>query len=131
MSRKTPMPYWGNTHLGPLVGTTNVMFGRYLNGLSYPTLQMMQKFEVVFGWPIADQVQYIPYYWFWPEQRVGGIGGLQQDATDLRYGMKLKQILQEWGEANPRTQRVQDIKQHPAIPHRKLRPGDQKLGRKG
>lgn len=118
------MPYWGNTHLGPLLGTTNVMIGRYLNGLSYPTLQMMQKFEVVFGWPLAEQVVLIPYYWEWPAQRIGGIGGEgQEDPTDLRFAMKLGQIIREWGEANPRTQRVQEIRQHPAIPHKKIGPG--------
>lgn len=120
MSVKTPMPYWGQTHLAYLLGTSNVMVGRYLNGLSYPTLQMMQKFEVVFGWPVTEQVPHIPYYWEWPDQAFGGRP--QQDATDLRYAMKLEQIIREWTEANPRTQPLQEIRQHPAIPHKRTQP---------
>lgn len=121
------MPQWGNTHLAYLLGTTNVMVGRYLNGLSYPTLQMMQKFEVVFGWPVTEQVEFIPYFWHWPEQREGGMGGRQQDPTDLRYAMKLEQIIREWTEANPRTLPIQEIRQHPALPHKRLKPGDPRV----
>jgi len=120
VSVKTPMPYWGQTHLANLLGTKNVMLSRYLNGLSYPTLQMMQKFEIVFGWPITEQTPLIPYYWQWPDQ--SQIGRPQQDPTDLRYAMKLEQIIREWTEANPRTQPIQEIRQHPALPHKKIPP---------
>jgi hypothetical protein len=119
------MPQWGNTHLAYLLGTSNVMVGRYQNGLCYPTLQMMQKFEIVFGWPLADQVQYIPYYWHWPEQSRAGVP--QADPTDLRFAMKLGQIIREWTEANPRTLPLDQIRQHPALPHKRLQPGDPRV----
>jgi len=125
MSRRiaahVPMPYWAAQHYAPLVGTTGSMFGRYLNGLSYPTLQMMQKFEVVFGWPVREQVDLIPPFWTWPDQAQHAKGVPQQDPHDLRYSMKLQQILREWSEANPRTQLLQEIRLHPAIGDKRKR----------
>ena len=119
--QKTPMPYWGQTHLANLLGITNVMRGRYLNGLSYPTLKMMQKFELVFGWPVREQVDLIPPFWTWPDQAQHAKGVPQQDPHDLRYSMKLQQILREWSEANPRTQLLQEIRLHPAIGDKRKR----------
>ena len=113
--QRTPLPHWGQTHLAALLGVSNVMLGRYLNGLSYPTLKMMQKLEVVFGWPVVDQVPLIPYYWEWPDQHQSGRGVKQAEPTDLRWSMKLTQVVQEWTEANPRTQLLQEIRMHPSL----------------
>lgn len=109
------MGEWGQTHLANLFGTSNVMIGRYLNGLSYPTVQMMQKFEIVLGWPIAEQAPLIPPYWKWPDQPQSSKYKSQENASDLRYAMKLRQVLNEWAAANPRTQRLQEIRLHPAL----------------
>jgi hypothetical protein len=116
VSRHTPEGQWGITHLAQLLGTNGPMIGRYLNGLSYPTLQMMQKFEIVFGWPLVEQVQLIPPYWTWPDQRYEKT----DHPTDLRYAMMMHKIVKEWGEANPRTEKLQFIRQHPSIPHKRL-----------
>jgi hypothetical protein len=112
--QKTPPGKWSQQNIAALFGLSAPNFGRYLNGLSYPTLQSMQKFEVVMGWPVHEQVQLIPPYWEWPIQnnRAG------KEPTDWRYGMKLRQVVQEWAEANPRTVKSGEIRQHPAIPAR-------------
>jgi hypothetical protein len=110
---KTPPGKWGLHQISALLGTSAPSWGRYLNGLSYPTLQMMQKIEVVMGWPVTEQVQLIPYYWEWPHQAKGP-GQVTPEPTDLRYGMKLRQVANEWGEANPRTVESGAIRQHPA-----------------
>jgi hypothetical protein len=99
------------TQLASLLGTNSPSLGRYVNGLSYPTLQMMQKFEYVFGWPIAEQVELIPPYWEWPPQ----IGRAEVQATDMRYGYKLRKIMKEWAEANPRTVKSGDVRMHPSL----------------
>lgn len=97
--------------MAALFGLKGPAYGRYLNGLSYPTLQTMQKFEAVLGWPVAEQVQLIPPFWEWPVQEHKA----ETQPTDLRYGMKLRQIVREWGEANPRTVLGGDVRLHPAI----------------
>lgn len=104
--------------MASLFGLTGPVFGRYLNGLSYPTLQSMQKFEAVMGWPVSEQVQLIPPYWEWPNQDHKEA----TEPTDLRYGMKLRQVAKEWSEANPRTVRSNEVRQHPAIPSRAGQP---------
>ena len=109
------MGQWGQTHLANLFGTSNVMIGRYLNGLSYPTVQMMQKFEIVLGWPAREQIDLIPPHWTWPDQPQSVKYRSQEDPTDLRYAMKLQQIFNEWAEANPRTQLLQHIRLHPLL----------------
>lgn len=100
------------------MGTSAPNFGRYLNGLSYPTLQMMQKFEVVFGWPVTDQTPLIPYYWEWPLQK----DRAEIQPTDLRYGMKLRQVVDEWTEANPRVGLSVEVRMHPALKARRAGP---------
>lgn len=110
---KTPPGRWGQHQLAALLGTSGPAWGRYLSGQSYPTLQMMQKIQIVMGWPVREQVDLIPYYWEWPIQ---GRGGLPRgEPTDLRYAMKLRQIVNEWTDANPRTVLSTEIRQHPAI----------------
>lgn len=108
---KTPPGKWSNSMLATLFGLTGPVYGRYLNGLSYPTLQTMQKFEAVMGWPVSEQVQLIPPFWEWPPQDTR----THIEATDLRYGMKLRQVAREWGDANPRTVLSSDVRLHPAI----------------
>lgn len=102
---------WALTQLAALLGTNAPTIGRYVNGLSYPTLQMMQKFEYVFGWPISEQAELIPPYWDWPPQ--SGRGDVQ--ATDMRYGYKLRKIMKEWGDANPRTVKSGEVRMHPRL----------------
>lgn len=105
---------WGATHFANLFGTSNVAIGRYLAGSSYPTVQMMQKFEIVLGWPAAEQFALIPPYWTWPDQPRNEYKP-QGPPTDLRYAMKLRQVLNEWGAANPRTLPLSQIRMHPAL----------------
>jgi transcriptional regulator with XRE-family HTH domain len=114
---KTPMGKWGLSMLAALFGLSAPTLGRYLNGMSYPTLQSIQKFEAVLGWPAAEQVQLIPPYWEWPRQNRAS-GKKPEEPTDYRYSMKLNQIIQEWAEANPRTVLSTEIRQHPNIPAR-------------
>lgn len=122
--QKTPLPYWGHTHLARLLGVSNVMLGRYLNGLSYPSVKMIQKFEVVFGWPGVEQLPLIPYYWTWPDQAQYDKGKLQEEPTDMRYALKLQQVMLEWCDANPRTLKLQEINLDPRL-------GDKRGGKGG
>jgi transcriptional regulator with XRE-family HTH domain len=117
MSEKTPPGKWSTNMFGMLFGITGSALARYLHGQSYPTLQTLQKFEAVLGWPVSEQVQLIPPHWDWPIQN-GGPGAGRGEPTDYRYGMKLRQVLQEWGDANPRTVLSNEVRQHPAIPSR-------------
>lgn len=103
--------------LAALFGLSGPTFARYLNGQSYPTLQSMQKFEVVMGWPVSEQVQLIPPYWEWPVQNVHNTGN-RGEPTDYRYATKLDQIVREWSAANPRTVLASEVRQHPNIPSR-------------
>lgn len=104
--------------LAALFGLTGPAFGRYLNALSYPTLQTMQKFEVVLGWPVSEQVQLIPPYWEWPLQDRSRDKGRVVEPRDLRYSMVLRKVVREWAAANPRTGLSGDVRQHPSIPAR-------------
>ena len=110
---KTPPGRWGQHQFAALLGTSGPAWGRYLSGQSYPTLQMMQKIEIVLGWPVRDQVELIPRFWEGPVQGSGRVP--TGDPTDLRYAMKLKQVVNEWADANPRTVRSTEIRQHPDI----------------
>lgn len=104
--------------LSALFGLQGQVLGRYVNGQSYPTLQTIQKFEAVLGWPASEQVQLIPPFWDWPLQSVSRDGNPLSEPTDLRYSMKLRQVLGEWAAANPRTVRSGAVRQHPSIPSR-------------
>lgn len=104
--------------LAALFGLSAPAYGRYINALSYPTLQTMQKFEVVMGWPVAEQVQLIPPYWEWPEQDASRNKGRVIEPRDLRYSMVLRKVVREWAAANPRTELSSNIRQHPSIPAR-------------
>lgn len=117
MPKKIKPHEWSVSLLATLFGISAAAMGRYLHGLSYPTVQMIQKFEVVLGWPAAEQFALIPPYWTWPRQ-FNSNGGVQEEPVDQRYGMKLRQILQEWADANPRTVSSLDVRQHPSIPAR-------------
>jgi transcriptional regulator with XRE-family HTH domain len=104
--------------LAMLFGLSMPALSRYLHGQAYPTLQSIQKFEAVLGWPASEQVQLIPPYWEWPVQNGGPGGGTRGEPTDYRYSMKLRQVIQEWADANPRTTPGVEIRQHPNIPSR-------------
>jgi len=119
---------WAHTHLAQLFGTSNVALGRYLNGLSYPTVGMMQKFEIVLGWPAREQIDLIPPYWTWPDQPVSSQYKPQGQPTDLRYAMKLRQVLNEWQESNPRTLDLREIRLDPRL-QAKARGGGRPRGR--
>jgi hypothetical protein len=112
--------------LAALFGLSGPVLGRYLNALSYPTIQSMQKFEVVLGWPVSEQVQLIPPYWEWPPQEhqlASKTAGRDTRPRDLRYSMMLRKVTREWAAANPRTGLSADIRQHPSIPARAGRHG--------
>jgi hypothetical protein len=117
MPVKTKPHEWSRSLLGTLFGISQSALCRYLDGQAYPSVQMIQKFEIVLGWPAAEQFDLIPPYWEWPTQ-FNGRGGVQGEPTDLRYGMKLGQVLREWTEANPRTVPSGGVRQHPSIPRR-------------
>ena len=102
--------------LASLFGLAGPVLGRYLNALSYPTIQSMQKFEVVLGWPVSEQVQLIPPYWEWPVQDRTNLKNIE--AGDLRYSIMLGKVIREWAAANPRTELSGDIRQHQSIPRR-------------
>ena len=100
---KTPDGQWGQHHLAALLGTKGPHFGRYLNGVDYPTFAMMQKFEVVFGWPVVEQVQLIPYLW---------------EEKDMRYAMVLHQHIVDWAQENPRTLSLKELRMDPRLESR-------------
>lgn len=112
--------------LAALFGLSGPALGRYLNALSYPTVQSMQKFEAVMGWPVSEQVQLIPPYWEWPPQDRSASKSVKDiQPLDFRYSMVLRKVLREWAEANPRTELGNDIRQHPSIPARAGRHGSE------
>lgn len=129
MSRHAAPGEWAHTHLAQLFGISNVTLGRYLNGLSYPTVQSMQKFEIVLGWPAREQMDLIPPYWTWPDQPVSTSYKPQGNPTDLRYALKLRQVLNEWGQANPRTLGVREVRLHPSLDAKRRGGGRPRLGR--
>lgn len=111
---RTPQGRWGQKHIATILGIQETSWSKLLNGLIYPArLQTMQKIEVVFGWPVSEQVQLIPMYWEWPEQAAGGKP--PGDPTDLRYAIKLARVIAEWADANPRTLSTKDLTLHPGL----------------
>ena len=105
---------WGQKHIATILGLQETSWSKLLNGQIYPArLQTMQKIEVVFGWPVSEQVQLIPYYWEWPGQPRAGVPG--GDPVDLRYAIKLGRVVAEWADANPRTVPTKDLKLHPSL----------------
>jgi hypothetical protein len=96
------------------LGVQATAWSKILNGLIYPSkLQLLQKIEFVFGWPVSEQVQLIPPYWDWPEQASGGRGS--GEPVDLRYAIKLSRVVHEWTDANPRTVSTKELGLHPAL----------------
>ncbi len=100
---KTKPGEWGQHQLAALLGTNQQRYGRVLGGLEYPSLHLMQKFEVIFGWPMMEQVQLIPYLW---------------EKPDLRYAMVLRQHVNDWAQDNPRTVGSQEVRMHPDLKSR-------------
>jgi len=101
---KTKPGDWGQHQLAALLGISEQRFGKTLAGLEYPNFHTMQKFEVVFGWPVKEQVQLIPYLWEW-----------EPGDRDLRYAMVLNQHIQDWKLDNPRTVGSTEVRMHPAL----------------
>jgi hypothetical protein len=93
--RRTPMPDWNLNHLAAILGTTGVSLGRYLMGERYPNVEMMKRFEVLFGWKASEQIDLIPYPF---------------DYEDMRYAMVMRQVINEWKLANPRTEPAGSLK---------------------
>lgn len=111
---KTPAGRWGQHHIATILGLQPGSWSKLLNGQIFPArLQTMQKIEVVFGWPVSEQVQLIPPYWEWPEQASGG--NPAGEPTDLRYAMMLHKVVAEWSEANPRTTPTRELGLHPKL----------------
>lgn len=100
---KTKPNEWGQHQLAALLGIAEQRLGRPLAGLEYPSLHTMQKFEVVFGWPVSEQVALIPYLW---------------EEPDLRYAMVLRQVINDWKANNPRTVRSTEVRMHPSLKSR-------------
>lgn len=110
----TPPGHWGQHHIATLLGVQATAWSKILNGLIYPSkLQLLQKIEFVFGWPVSEQVQLIPPYWDWPEQAGGGKS--PGEPVDLRYAIKLGRVVHEWTDANPRTVSTKELGLHPAL----------------
>ncbi len=94
---------WNQHQLGRLLGTRGENFGRWINGVSYPSLQMLQKIDTVFGWPIHEQVKIIPF-----------------EGRDARYGMVLRTIVNEWVESvGPRDLSIDEIRSVAGHPGRR------------
>lgn len=111
---KTPKGRWAQKHIATLLGFQDGAWSKMLSGQLYPArLQMMQRIEIVLGWPVSEQVQLIPMYWEWPVQASSGIAA--GEPTDLRYSIKLARVVAEWTEANPRTMAPKDITLHPSL----------------
>lgn len=85
---RTPPREWNYNMLAVLLGTTGQTFGRYMNGLAYPSVEIMKKFEVLFGWPASQQIDLIPPF---------------GEEMDLRYATVMRSVVNEWAVANPRT----------------------------
>ena len=111
---KTKPGRWGQNNIATLLGLTSTSWSKVLNGQIYPArLQTMQKIEVVFGWPVSEQVQLIPMYWDWPDQASSGRPA--GEPTDLRYSIKLGRVVAEWADANPRTVPIHELGLHPDL----------------
>ena len=111
---KTPKGRWAQGHIAKILGLEETSWSKLLNGLIYPArLQTMQKIEVVFGWPVSEQVQLIPIYWEWPTQSMTGHPA--GDPVDMRYAIKLSRVVAEWCDANPRTLAPKDLTLHPSL----------------
>lgn len=110
----TPKGRWAQGHVATILGLQETSWSKLLNGLIYPArLQTMQKIEVVFGWPVSEQVQLIPPYWEWPDQ--ASTGRPNGEPVDMRYAIKLGRIVAEWCDANPRTVAGKDLTLHPSL----------------
>ena len=97
---------WSQQNLAALIGMDSVNFGKFMNGMAYPNLHTMQKFEVVFEWPVVEQVQALPYMW---------------EDRDLRYSMLLRKHTSEWAQANPRTVASGEVRMDPRLVSRHSR----------
>lgn len=94
-SRRTDMPHWNTDHLAAILGLSGQALGRLLNGVRYPSLDTVKKFELIFGWKATEQVDLIRAKW---------------EEPDLRYGMVLHQVIEEWKRDNPRTLPAADLR---------------------
>jgi ribosome-binding protein aMBF1 (putative translation factor) len=79
--------------IAKLLGTSDQAISRYLSGQLYPNVRMIKKLEAMLGWKAQAQLDLIPV--------VG---------HDHRYGMVLRQELEEWKQQNPRTVRAAGLK---------------------
>lgn len=111
---KTPKGRWAQAHIATILGLEATSWSKLLSGLIYPArLQTMQKIEIVFGWPVSEQVQLIPPYWEWPVQASSGVPN--GDPVDMRYAIKLARVVAEWCDANPRTVEPKSLTLHPSL----------------
>lgn len=83
---------WTNAQLGKLLSVRQQSIGLWTSGEQYPTTKNLKKIEAVFGWPASEQIDLIPL-----------------EGRDLRYGMVLNKVLNEWKAANPRTVRAHEV----------------------
>jgi transcriptional regulator with XRE-family HTH domain len=86
---------WSNHQLGMILGIDPSMISRLRNGLHYPNVAQMKKFEAVFGWPASEQIDLLP---------------LMLSDPDMRWSLVFNDILREWIDANPRTTPTDDLK---------------------
>lgn len=94
-SRRTKMPDWNVEQLAAILGLTGAAFGRLVNGERYPSLDTVFKIEHIFGWKATEQVALIRRPW---------------EEPDLRYGMVLHQVIEDWKPANPRTLTTHELR---------------------
>jgi len=112
-ARRVPSPDWTIQDLAKALGMHSVVLGRYVNGVGYPEVQAMKKFEYLFGWPCSEQIDLIPFH-----------GEGRQD-MDLRYSMVLRQVIDDWKHNHPRTTPSAELVS--MIPHRIKDPFNQRL----
>lgn len=97
-ARPGPGPHksfdWSYAQLAAIMGSSSASLSRYLTGTQYPqNLRTLQNIERTFGWLVVEQVQLIPH-----------------SGHDMRYAMVLRQVLNEWAEANPRTVHSEELR---------------------
>jgi len=105
-AKRLASPEWTTEQIARILGMHNVVLGRFINGVGYPEVQTMKKFEYLFGWPCSEQIDLIPF--------LGATTGRQK--KDLRYSMVLRQVIEDWKHNNPRTTPAAELQS--LVPHK-------------
>jgi transcriptional regulator with XRE-family HTH domain len=87
-------PGWSQHQLAVILGIERSVISRLSNGLLYPNVAHMKKFEAVLGWPAREQIDLLP---------------MVLSDPDLRWSTVFNEVLREWMDANPRTAASDDL----------------------